>query len=311
MCYSPRVMPEVAPRARTRLPPRARLSLLAGGVIVGGFALAAVLAPVLSDLIGHGPFDQALPRSVIPPTPPDARHLLGTDDLGRDILSRLLHGARISLLVGVVAQLIAVVLGTAVGAVAGYAGGRIDAVLMRATDLIFSFPAPLVALAVIAAVPEPESAPILRHLPQPSVAIVFLVLGGLGWSGMARLVRGEFLKLRALEFTQAARALGADGARVVLRHLLPNAAGPLVATAALGVGGNILTEAWLSFLGVGARPPLPSWGTMITEGQAYFLSKPWVAMAPGAAILIVVLGFNLLGDALAAWFEPRRTASPG
>lgn len=309
MCYSPPVTPEVAPGTRTRLPTRARVSLLTGGLIVGGFALAAVLAPVLSGLLGYGPFEQTLPRSVTPPTPPDGEHLLGTDDLGRDVLSRLLHGARISLLVGVVAQAIAMCVGIAVGAVAGYAGGRLDAVLMRLTDVVFAFPAPLVALAVIAAVPEPESAPLLRYLPNPSVAIVFVVLGGLGWSGVARLVRGEFLRLRALEFAQAARALGADGPRIVLRHLLPNAAGPLIVVATLGVGGNILTEAWLSFLGVGARPPLPSWGAMIMEGQAYFLSKPWVSIAPGVAILFVVLGFNLLGDALAARSEPPRGPS--
>jgi ABC-type dipeptide/oligopeptide/nickel transport system permease subunit len=181
---------------------------------------------------------------------------------------------------------------------------------MRAADLLFAVPAPLLALAVIAAVPEPETAPLLRHLPNPSVAIVFLVLGFIGWSGIARLVRAEFLKLRALEFAQAAQAIGAHGGRVILRHLLPNATAPLIVAGTLGVGGNILTEAWLSFLGVGARPPLPSWGTMVTEGQSYFLSKPWVAMAPGLAILLAVLGFNLLGDALAARFEARRPASP-
>jgi ABC-type dipeptide/oligopeptide/nickel transport system permease subunit len=295
---------------RTRLPPRARVSFLIGALLVGGFIVAAVLAPVLGGALGHGPFDLALPPSADPPTPPDRQHLLGTDDLGRDILSRLLHGARISLLVGVVAQAIALVLGTAVGAAAGYAGGRVDALLMRIADVVFSLPAPLLALAVIAAIPEPESAPILRRLPNPSVALIFVVLGGIGWSGIARLVRGELLKLRALEFAQAAQALGANRARVVLRHLLPNATAPLIVAATLGVGGNILTEAWLSFLGVGARPPLPSWGTMITEGQAYFLSKPWVCVAPGLAILLVVLGFNLLGDALAARIDPRRDGAP-
>ena len=196
------------------------------------------------------------------------------------------------------------------GALAGYAGGRTDAFLMRLTDLVFAFPAPLLALAVLAAVPDPESAAILRHLPQPSVGVVFLVLGCIGWAGIARLVRAEFLKIRELEFAQAARAIGARGARVVTRHLLPNALGPLVVAATLGVGGNILVEAWLSFLGVGARPPLPSWGTMVTEGQAYFLARPWVCVAPGLAIFGAVLGFNLLGDGVGALLDPRRRSAP-
>jgi len=246
------------------------------------------------------------PRTLTPPTPPNRDSLLGTDGLGRDVLSRLIHGARISLEVGIVAEIIALVLGTALGSIAGYAGGRMDAFLMRLTDLVFAFPGPLLALAIIAAVPEPESAPILRHLPHPSVGIVFLVLGGLGWAPVARLVRAEFLRLRELEFAQAAQALGASAPRLVLRHLLPGALRPLIVLGTLGVGGNILMEAWLSFLGVGARPPLPSWGTMVTEGQGYFLAKPWVCLAPGLAIVLVVLGFNLLGDGMADRLGPRR-----
>jgi ABC-type dipeptide/oligopeptide/nickel transport system permease subunit len=299
----------VAPAALR--PGGARAGLVAGGLIVGGFALAALLAPFLSNLIGQDPFEQVLPKALIPPTPPDAEHLLGTDNLGRDLLSRLIHGARISLLVGVLAEAIALLIGTAVGATAGLAaGGRLDAFLMRTTDLIFAFPAPLMALAVIATVPEPENVPVLRLLPQPSVAVMFLVLGCLRWSGFARLVRAQVMRARALEFARAAEALGARAARIALRHLLPHSAGPLIAAVTLGIGSNILMEAWLSFLGVGARPPLPSWGTMITEGQSYILSKPWVSMAPGAAILIVVLGFNLLGDALGARFEPHRQNAP-
>ena len=134
---------------------------------------------------------------------------------------------------------------------------------------------------------------------------MFLVLGCLGWGGIARLVRAEFLRLREQEFAQAAQAMGAGGVRVVLRHLLPNALRPLIVAGTLGVGGNILMESWLSFLGVGARPPLPSWGTMVTEGQDYFLARPWVCLSPGLAILIVVLGFNLLGDAIGDRLDPR------
>ena len=285
---------------------RSRLSLVLGSVLVGLFVLCALFAPVLTAVLGSDPYEQVAPRTISPPTPPSRENWLGTDRLGRDLLSRLVFGARISLEVGVLAEAIALFIGTALGAVAGYAGGRTDAFLMRVTDLVLAFPAPLLALAIIAAIPEPETAPLLRNLPHPSVGVVFLVLGCLGWASIARLVRAEFLRLREREFAQAARAMGADGLRVVLRHLLPNALRPLIVVATLGIGGNILMEAWLSFLGVGARPPLPSWGTMVTEGQEYFLAKPWVCLTPGLAILFVVLGFNLLGDAIGDRLDPRR-----
>ncbi len=294
------------PAARRLHLSRPRISVALGAFLVAAFVLCALLAPLLTRFVGYDPYEQALPRSVVPPTPPDRAHLLGTDGLGRDQLSRLIHGARISLEVGLLAEIISLALGTGLGAVAGYAGGRIDAALMRCADLFFAFPEPLIALAIVAAIPDPESAPLLRHLPHPSVGVVFLVLGGLGWAKIARLVRGEFLKIRELEFARAAEAIGAHGARVVVRHLLPNALGPLIVAASLGIGGNILMEAYLSFLGLGARPPLPSWGTMVTEGQAYFLSKPWVAVAPGVAILLVVLGFNLLGEGVRELTDPRR-----
>jgi len=286
--------------------PRSRLSFVLGSFLVGVFVVCALLAPLLPASIGYDPYAQVAPRSVSPPTPPSRDNWLGTDTLGRDLLSRLVFGARISLEVGVLATAIALLIGTALGAAAGYAGGRTDAFLMRATDLVLAFPAPLLALAIIAAVPEPETTPLLRSLPHPSVGVVFLVLGCLGWASIARLVRAEFLRLREQDFAQAAQAMGAHGARVVLRHLLPNALRPLIVVATLGIGGNILMEAWLSFLGVGARPPLPSWGTMITEGQEYFLAKPWVCLAPGLAILLVVLGFNLLGDAISDRLDTRR-----
>jgi ABC-type dipeptide/oligopeptide/nickel transport system permease subunit len=304
------VTPDTSRPAVSSFRSRSWFSLSLGIIIVAFFVLCAALAPALSRWVGYGPFDQVTPRSVIPPTPPDRDHPLGTDSLGRDLLVRLAHGARISLAVGVLAEIMALLIGVGVGALAGYAGGRTDAFLMRLTDLVFAFPAPLLALAVLAAVPDPESAAILKHLPQPSVGVVFLVLGCIGWAGIARLVRAEFLKIRELEFAQAARAIGARGARVVARHLLPNTLGPLVVAATLGVGGNILVEAWLSFLGVGARPPLPSWGTMVTEGQAYFLARPWVCVAPGLAIFAAVLGFNLLGDGVGALHDPRRRSAP-
>ena len=306
LCYSPGVTPVTSPPPSPPPPSFPRFSLALGTILVGAFVLCALLAPLISSWLGDDPYAQVAPRTVTPPTPPSTVNWLGTDALGRDLLSRLLYGARISLEVGVLAEIIALLIGTTIGAMAGYVGGRTDAFLMRSTDLVLAFPAPLLALAIIATVPEPESAPLLSLLPHPSVGVVFLVLGCLGWGGIARLVRAEFLRLREQEFAQAAQAIGAGGARVVIRHLLPNALGPLIVAATLGIGGNILTESWLSFLGVGARPPLPSWGTMVTEGQEYVLAKPWVCLSPGLAILLAVLGFNLLGDAIGDRLAPQR-----
>ncbi len=304
------IVRRVTPAPSRAMPPdslsRPRISLAIGIVLVGTHLLCAAFAPVLTSWLGSDPYEQVAPRDITPPTPPDRDHLLGTDALGRDLFSRLIHGARISLQVGIAAEVIALFIGILVGALAGYAGGRIDSFLMRTADLVFAFPGPLVALAIIAAIPEPETVPLLRHLPHPSLGTIFIVLGVIGWAGIARLVRGEVLRMREMEFTRAARAIGANGTRVVLRHLLPNALGPIIVAGTLGVGSNILMEAWLSFLGVGARPPLPSWGAMVTEGQAHFLSKPWVCVAPGLAILTAVLGFNLLGDGVRDLVDPRR-----
>jgi len=272
-------------------------------------ALVAAAAPFLSrHLIGFGPYDPVVPAGVVPPTPPDGRHLLGTDALGRDLLARIVHGARISLTVGILSEAVALLLGLAIGSAAGYFGGKVDGALMRLADVFFSLPAPLLALAVIAAFPDPETLPGLRSLPEPSLVLVFLVLGLIGWAGIARLVRAQILVVRELEYSSAARALGAGNLRVVLRHLLPNALSPVVVAATLGIAGNILAESWLSFLGLGARPPLPSWGTMITEGQTYLTTRPWVCVYPGLALLVTVLGFNLLGDGLREALDPRGRA---
>lgn len=284
--------------------PRGNLPLRCGALLVGTVLLVAVLAPPLATLAGLDPYAQSAPRDLVPPTPPDRDHPLGTDGMGRDQLARLLLGARLSLLTAVLAQVLALAAGIVIGAAAGWNGGRIDAFLMRVTDLMLALPGPLVALAVAAAVPEPENVPILRLFPEPSLGLVLLVLGGLGWAGIARLTRAEVLRLRAEEYARAAVAAGASATRVVARHLLPNAAGPLLVAASLGLGGNILMEAWLSFLGVGARPPLPSWGTMVAEGQVHLTTRPWVALVPGFAILVAVLGFNLLGDGLRDRYDP-------
>jgi ABC-type dipeptide/oligopeptide/nickel transport system permease subunit len=277
-----------------------------GLVLVCLLVIAALAAPLLTrHFVGYGPYDPVAPPGVVPPTPPDSDHWLGTDPLGRDLLARILHGSRISLTVGVLAQLVALVLGLVIGGAAGYYGGRVDEVLMRLADVFFSIPAPLLALAVIAALPEPESLPVLRRFAEPGLALVFLVLGLIGWAGIARLVRAQVLVLREMDFAAAARALGAGDARLLGRHLLPNALAPIVVAVTLGVAGNILAEAWLSFLGLGARPPLPSWGTMITEGQSYLTTRPWVCVYPGLALLVTVLAFNLLGDGLRDALDPR------
>jgi ABC-type dipeptide/oligopeptide/nickel transport system permease subunit len=277
-----------------------------GLAIVLLLVLVAAGASFLTrHFIGYGPYDPVVPAGVVPPTAPDARHWLGTDALGRDLLARILHGARISLTVGVLAEAVALFLGVLIGAAAGYYGGRVDEALMRLADIFFSLPAPLLALAVIAAFPDPEAIPGLRSLPEPSLALVFLVLGLIGWAGIARLVRAQILVVREMDYATAARAVGAGDARLLLRHLLPNALAPVVAVVTLGVAGNILAESWLSFLGLGARPPLPSWGTMITEGQSYLTTRPWVCIYPGLALLLTVLGFNLFGDGLREALDPR------
>lgn len=301
--------PEVPRTPPLQARPRRDLPLLCGALIVAILVACAVAAPLVTQVLGFGPYEQVAPRDATPPTPPDRDHVFGTDSMGRDQLSRLLHGARISLFVAVAAEIVALLIGTTIGAIAGWMGGWADAILMRAVDLLLALPAPLLALAIIAAVPELETAPILRSFPEPSLAIVLIVLGALGWAGIARLVRAEMLRLREEEYARAARAAGATGARIVLRHLLPNALGPILVVATIGTGGNILMEAWLSFLGVGARPPLPSWGTMVAEGQAYILTRPWVCLAPGLAILIAVLGFNLMGDGVRDRFDPRRRSA--
>lgn len=302
-------MTPVAPRFTSSSAPRPNLPFVAGALLVALFGLGAILAPALSGLFGLDPFVQVAPRDVTPPTPPDRSHLLGTDAMGRDQLARLLYGARLSLTVAVAGQGLALALGVALGALAGWKGGASDAILMRAADLVLALPAPLVALAAAAAVPEPETFRLLRLFPEPSLATVLLVLGALGWAAIARLVRAETLRLREEEYARAAVAAGASPARVVLRHLLPNALGPVLVAATLGTGGNILMEAWLSFLGVGARPPLPSWGTMVAEGQAHLLTRPWVSIAPGLAILLAALGFNLLGDGVRDRLDPRGAAA--
>jgi ABC-type dipeptide/oligopeptide/nickel transport system permease subunit len=226
---------------------------------------------------------------------PSARHWLGTDVQGRDVWARLVYGARVSLAVGVVSQSIALAIGVTFGLLAGYYGGWVDEVVMRFADITLAFPTLLLLIAMAAAL-------------QPSMGVVFVTIGVVGWAGMARLVRGQVLVVRGLEYVQAARALGGSGRRVMLRHILPNVAGPVVIAATLGVAGAIMAEAALSFLGLGVQPPTASWGSMIADGRDLdqLRHAPWTSLAPGLAIGAAVLGFNLLGDALRDALDPRR-----
>lgn len=261
--------------------------ILLGLVLIFVLTVSALFAPWIT---GYSPYQVQIENITAPPS---WDHFFGTDDLGRDLFSRVVYGSRISLLVGVIATLIAVAVGSAIGIVAGFYGGWVDSLLMRTTDIVLAFPTALFAIAVMAV------------FENPSIDKVFLVLGLIGWPGMARLVRGQVLSLRELDYVQAARALGMTNLRILWRHLLPNTAAPILVLASLMIPGNILTEAWLSFLGLGAQPPLPSWGSMITEGQAYLETKPWICVFPGLAIFVTVLGFNLFGDGLRDYFDPK------
>ncbi len=223
---------------------------------------------------------------------PSREFWLGTDVQGRDLLARLLFGARLSLTVGLVSQTVASVTGVGLGLVAGYYGRWVDGVLMRLADVTLAFPSLLLLIAIAAAV-------------NPSLPVVFVVIGIVGWAGMARLVRGEVLSLRVRDYVQAARALGASDARIVWRHLLPGVLAPVIVAATLGVGGAIMAEAALSFVGLGARPPTPSWGAMVADGRDLLRAAPWVSIVPGLAIGLTVLGVNLVGDGLRDALEVR------
>ncbi len=219
--------------------------------------------------------------------------VLGTDKLGRDILTRIIYGAQISLIVGVLAEIIALLIGVTMGALAGYFGGLLDTILMRITDTFFAFPSLLLAIAILAI------------FEKPGLFTVFIALGIVGWTPIARIVRGQVLKVKEEDFVEAARAMGAGDARIILRHILPNSLAPIIVVGTLGIAGNILAEAGLSFLGLGVQPPTPSWGIMLAEGRNLITTSPWICVFPGLAILFTVLGFNLLGDGLRDALDPR------
>ena len=277
---------------------------LGGGILLAMLALAALAAPWLAP---HDPLQVNLPAALLPPS---AAYPLGTDQLGRDVLSRLLYGARISLTIGFIAVGISVLVGSAVGATAGFYGGWVDSALMRLVDTLLSIPTIFLLLAVIAMDPGerllalgalPVAGPMFRAIfaaVDPQIVVLMAVIGLMSWMGVARLVRAEILSLKEREFVLAVRVLGASPWRLITRHLLPNAAGPVLVSATLGVGGAILTESVLSYLGLGVQPPTPSWGNILNEGRVALGVAWWLTLAPGFCILITVLAFNLLGEGI-------------
>lgn len=262
-----------------------RLALAGLGMIL----ILAVLALAAPLIVPVSPLEQNLLQRL---QPPSAKHWLGTDDLGRDLLSRMIYGTRISLSVGLIAVLITTLIGSLVGLSAGYFGKWLDSLLMRTVDILLCFPTFFLILMVIAFL-------------EPSIYNIMLVIGVTSWPGLARLVRGETLSLREREFVLAARALGCSTFRILLVHLLPNVAAPILVSATLGVGNFILAESALSFLGLGVQPPTPSWGNILTTGKDYLHFAWWLSLFPGLAILITVLAFNLLGEGLRDSLDPR------
>jgi len=271
-----------------------RRAWFGGGTIVL-LALLALAAPIVAM---HDPFGIDLINSL---QPPSLQHWFGTDIQGRDVWARLVYGARVSLSVGIISQGIALSLGVILGLVAGYYGKWVDELVMRLADVTLAFPTLLLLIALVAAL-------------QPSLTVVFATIGLVGWAGMARLVRGQVLVVRELEFVQAERALGARDIRILIRHILPSVVAPVVIAATLGVAGAIMAESSLSFLGLGVQPPTPSWGAMIADGRDLYQLRhaPWTSVFPGLAIGAAVLGFNLVGDALRDALDPRavRAAIP-
>ncbi len=259
---------------------------LIAAVVLVLLALMAIIGP---SLVSHDPLAMDLDSLK---QPPGKAHLLGTDSKGRDILSRMVHGSRISLTVGIVASALSLGIGIFFGLIAGYFGGKTDAVLSQFFDIFLAFPSLLLAIGISAVMP-------------PGLASAMLAITLVGWAGFARLVRGITLSLREQTYVEASRALGASSGRILYRHILPNALPLLLVAGSLRVGGFILLEAALSFLGLGVQPPTPTWGSMISLNRAYINSAPWMVIFPGLAISITVISFNILGDFLRDKLDPR------
>jgi len=260
---------------------------LVGLIILIPMFLCAILAPIISL---HDPVEPDLKNILTGPT---WSHPFGTDMLGRDVFSRVIYGSRISLIVGFVSVGIATLIGIMIGAVSGYSGGIVDELIMRFVDLMMCFPTFFLILAVIA-------------LLEPSIWNIMIVIGLTNWMGIARLVRAEILSIKNKEYVLAAKAMGFPKRRIIFRHVLPNALSPVYVVATLGIGGAILTESALSFLGIGVQPPTPSWGNILTQAKDTIEVAWWLSLYPGLAIFLTVMGYNLLGEGLRDIFDPRR-----
>jgi peptide/nickel transport system permease protein len=256
-----------------------KISLIIGIAIIAILSLVAVLAPVIS------PYDPAEIDKGSLLVPPSSKHLMGTDSLGRDLFSRIVFGARISLSIGIIAVGIATLIGIILGSIAGFYGRWVDSLIMRFVDLMLCFPTFFLILAVVAIL-------------EPSIYNIMIIIGLTSWMGTARLIRAEILSLKEREFIQAARAIGASNLRIILRHLIPNAIGPVMVSAILGIASAILIESALSFLGLGVQPPTPSWGNILIEAKSTLGIAWWLTLYPGLFILITILGFNLIAESL-------------
>ena len=268
---------------------------LAGALVLGCLVLSAILAPL-------SPYDPETSDIGVRLNAPSWEHPMGTDALGRDLLTRLLYGGRISLSVGVMVVIIALVIGIPVGAVAGFFGGWVDDLLMRLTDAALSLPALLVLILMSAFLREVE----LPFLRSNSVATIAFIIGSLSWMTVARLVRASYLTIRELEFITAARCLGASDLRIMARHILPNAVGPIIVESTLEVGYAIMEESGLSFLGFGVQPPTPSWGNLLSDAQEHLTLHPWLAIFPGLMIFLAIISVNYIGDGIRDAFDPYR-----
>jgi peptide/nickel transport system permease protein len=295
-------------------PPSVWRAVLHNRLAVAGLAIivSLVVVAAFADLLApHAPdaqLDDGLDGDGMP-RPPSRQFLLGTDNLGRDVLSRVLHGTRISLTVGAVAMLTALVIGVLVGLYAGYHGGWVDAVLMRMTDVMLALPALLLAIALAGLMKGNEGGKVLAKWPveirlESGLLSVCLVIGVVSWTGIARVVRSQVLSLKERAFVEAARAIGCSNRRILWRHILPNVLPAILVLATMSVATTILFEAGLAYVGVGVPPPAPSWGNMIADGQPYMLVAPWLVIPPGVAIVVAALGFNLLGQGLQDVLDP-------
>lgn len=263
---------------------RNRLAM-AGAAVVLLLFLMAVLAPWLTPYDPYGIDLEAMTEA------PSWAHWLGTDQFGRDLLTRILYGTRISLVIGIVPTLMSMAIGTTLGLAGGFYGGKVDMVIMRLCDIVLAFPSLLLAMVVM-------------YTLGATLVNIFIALAAVGWAGTARVVRSQVLSLKEKEFVEAARAVGVKNSVIMARHILPNCLPALIVLFTLGIPGAILSEASLSFLGVGAQPPTPSWGLIVTSGKEFLFSAPWVAIAPGVFILVTVLAFNFMGDGFRDALDP-------